>query len=64
MVVDEEDHLRGLFTLSDIERITSEKQALFRPSRDNQFRLICGAAISTPRKPDGKLDKDQFKENF
>lgn len=61
LVVDEEDHLRGLFTLSDIERITSEKQALFRPSRDNQFRLICGAAISTPRKPDGTLDKDQIE---
>ena len=48
LVVDDEDRLRGLFTLSDIERITSEKQALFRPARDSQFRLVCGAAVSTP----------------
>jgi len=61
LVVDDEDRLRGLFTLSDIERITSEKQALFRPARDSQFRLVCGAAVSTPRKSDGTLDQDQIE---
>ena len=61
LVVDDEDRLRGLFTLSDIERITSEKQALFRPARDSQFRLICGAAVSTPRKSDGTLDRDRIE---
>ena len=61
LVVDDEDRLRGLFTLSDIERITSEKQALFRPARDSQFRLACGAAVSTPRKSDGTLDRDRIE---
>ena len=61
LVVDDEDRLRGLFTLSDIERITSEKQALFRPARDSQFRLVCGAAVSTPRKSDGTLDRDRIE---
>tara|TARA_B100000475_G_scaffold97971_1_gene71158 strand:+ start:1 stop:1326 length:1326 start_codon:yes stop_codon:yes gene_type:complete len=61
LVVDDEDRLRGLFTLSDIERITSEKQALFRPARDSQFRLVCGAAVSTPRKSDGTLDQDRIE---
>ena len=61
LVVDDEDRLRGLFTLSDIERITSDKQALFRPARDSHFRLICGAAVSTPRKSDGTLDRDRIE---
>ena len=61
LVVDDEDRLRGLFTLSDIERITSEKQALFRPARDSQFRQVCGAAVSTPRKSDGTLDRDRIE---
>ena len=61
LVVDDEDRLRGLFTLSDIERITSEKKALFRPARDSHFRLICGAAVSTPRKPDGSLNRNQIE---
>ena len=63
LVVDDEDRLRGLFTLSDIERITSEKQALFRPARDSQFRLVCGAAVSTPRKSDGTLDRDRIESH-
>ncbi|MCX7714034.1 MAG: IMP dehydrogenase [Chthoniobacterales bacterium] len=60
LVVDEHDHLRGLFTLSDIERISHEAKASTRPARDNQFRLRCAAAIHIPRKPDGSLDKDAF----
>ncbi len=61
LVVDAEDRLRGLFTLSDIERITLEKQAQFRPARDDQFRLLCGAAVSTPRTPDGALDRERIE---
>ena len=63
LVVDDNDELRGLFTLSDIERITSEKQAQFRPARDGQFRLLCGAAVSTPRDADGELDRARIESH-
>src|SRR6266540_4529453 len=46
LVVDDEDKLRGLFTMSDVERITQEKKAQFKPARDAKFRLVCGAAVS------------------
>ncbi|MCX6967535.1 MAG: IMP dehydrogenase [Verrucomicrobia bacterium] len=60
LVVDEEDHLRGLFTLSDVERITQESRAQLKPARDSKFRLICGAAVSATRGADGELDKDRI----
>ena len=60
LVVDDTDHLCGLFTLSDIERIEAESQQSVKPARDDQFRLRCGAAISAHRKPDGELDKDRI----
>ena len=60
LVVDREDRLHGLFTLSDIERITLERNAQVKPARDSQFRLLCGAAVSTPRRPDGSLDRDRI----
>lgn len=46
--------------MSDIERITQEKSAQLKPARDAQFRLICGAAISTSRKADGSLDRERI----
>jgi IMP dehydrogenase len=57
LVVDDEDRLRGLFTLSDIERITQEKAAPLKPGRDAQFRLVCGAAVSATRNSTGELDQ-------
>lgn len=60
LVVDEADRLRGLFTLSDIERIDAESHQLVKPARDAHFRLMCGAAISAHRKPDGELDRDRI----
>lgn len=60
LVVDDEDRLHGLFTLSDIERITAERSAWLKPARDKDFRLVCGAAVSTPRKADGSLDSDRI----
>ncbi|MBA4147837.1 MAG: IMP dehydrogenase [Verrucomicrobia bacterium] len=57
LVVDDEDHLQGLFTMSDVERIMLERNAQFRPARDAHFRLICGAAVSTTRNAFGELDK-------
>lgn len=60
LVVDGEDRLRGLFTLSDIERITEEHSSRTRAARDAKFRLVCGAAVAAPRAADGSLDKDRL----
>jgi len=58
LVIDNEDHLHGLFTLSDVERITQEAQAQLKPARDSDFQLLCGVAISATRDKHGKLDRD------
>ena len=42
LVVDEADCLYGLFTISDVERITQEKASQFKPARDDRWRLLCG----------------------
>src|SRR5690606_608289 len=60
LVVDDSDKLRGLFTLSDIERILSERGSHLKPARDSQFRLLCGASITGVRKADGSLDNDRI----
>jgi IMP dehydrogenase len=60
LVVDAQDHLKGLFTMSDIERITQERAAQFKPARDAQFRLICGAAVSATRNAFGELDRERI----
>jgi IMP dehydrogenase len=60
LVVDAQDHLHGLFTLSDVERITLERNAQFKPARDSHFRLVCGAAVSTTRNAFGELDRDRI----
>ena len=63
LVVDEHDHLRGLITASDVERITSEQKSRRKPARDTDFRLVVGAALSPVRKPDGTLDRDRILEH-
>ena len=60
LVVGENDVLRGLFTLSDIERILHDRGSHFKPARDSQFRLLCGASIIGLRKTDGTLDRDRI----
>ncbi len=60
LVVDEEDHLHGLITLSDVERIQLERKAQFKPARDAQFRLVCGAAVSATRNAFGELDRERI----
>lgn len=60
LVVDDHDHLHGLFTLSDIERIMEESQRSLKPARDKNFRLMCGVAISAHRKTDGSIHKDRI----
>lgn len=63
LVVDEDDRLRGLVTASDVERINAEAKAHRKPSRDAEFRLVVGAALSPVRKPDGSLDRDRIVEH-
>lgn len=60
LVVDDEDHLHGLFTMSDVERITQERLAQFKPARDANFRLIVGAAVSATRNAFGDLDRERI----
>lgn len=59
LVVDEQDRLAGLFTMSDVERITLERNAQFKPARDARFRLLCGAAVSATRNAFGELDRER-----
>jgi IMP dehydrogenase len=63
LVVDEVGHLRGLITASDVERITAEAKSRRKPARDQDFRLVVGAALSPVRKPDGSLDRDRIIEH-
>ncbi|MDP9291989.1 MAG: IMP dehydrogenase, partial [Verrucomicrobiota bacterium] len=63
LVVDKDDRLRGLFTMSDIERITQERSSAFKPARDKNFRLICGAAVSATRNSTGELDKERIADH-
>lgn len=60
LVLDDESHLKGMFTLTDIERIKEEASQERKPARDSKFRLVCGAAISASRKKDGSLDRDKI----
>src|SRR6266702_7053852 len=60
LVVDDQDRLHGLFTMSDVERITQERNAQFKPARDAHFRLVCGAAVSATRNAFGELDRKRI----
>jgi IMP dehydrogenase len=60
LVVDDQDKLRGLFTVSDIERIAQERNAQFKPARDARFHLVCGAAVSATRNAFGELDRERI----
>jgi len=60
LVVDDADVLHGLITMSDVERISQERKAQFKPARDAQFRLICGAAVSATRNAFGELDRTRI----
>jgi IMP dehydrogenase len=45
---------------NDVERIQSERKAQFKPARDGQFRLVCGAAVSATRNAFGELDRERI----
>lgn len=63
LVVDDNDRLQGLYTLSDIEQIIGENNEHLRPARDESFRLRCGAAITTPRNEKGELKVNELVEH-
>jgi IMP dehydrogenase len=46
--------------MSDVERIQHERKAQFKPARDSQFRLVCGAAVSATRNAFGELDRQRI----
>jgi IMP dehydrogenase len=58
LVVDDHDHLRGLVTFSDVDRIMTDSKSRRKPARDADFRLVVGAAIAPVRLPDGTLDRE------
>src|SRR6201999_3421717 len=60
LVVDDKDMLRGLITMSDVERITQERRAQFKPARDKNLHLVCGAAVSATRNAFGELDRERI----
>jgi IMP dehydrogenase len=60
LIIDDNDHLRGLVTSTDVERIIGESKSQRKPARDSQFRLVAGAALSPVRKPSGELDRDRI----
>jgi len=64
LVVDDQDRLKGLFTLRDVEQIIGEKSSVLKPSRDDNFRLVVAAAISANRKSDGQIDRDKTLEHI
>ena len=63
LVVDDHDNLHGLITMSDVERITAERRSQFKPARDANHRLICGAAVSATRNAFGELDRERILEH-
>ncbi len=63
IVINKEGLLKGLFTMSDIERIREEEIAEVKPARDAEFRLVCGAAVSATRNKTGDLDRDRILEH-
>lgn len=63
IVLDKSGHLKGLFTMSDIERIREEESAEVKPARDSSFRLICAAALSAPRTAGGELDRERILQH-
>ncbi|MEY4940740.1 MAG: hypothetical protein RIQ93_2475, partial [Verrucomicrobiota bacterium] len=64
LVVDEADRLHGLITASDVERITAESKSRRKPARDQDFRLVVGAALAPVRKPDGRLDRERLVDHI
>jgi len=63
LIVDDADKLRGLATLSDIERIAQERRSQLKPARASNFSLLCGAAVSATRQSTGELDTRRIADH-
>jgi IMP dehydrogenase len=63
LIVDPDDKLRGLITLSDVETILNEAKSRRKASRDSAFQLVVGAAIGILRTKEGELDRDRIIEH-
>ncbi len=63
LVVDASDRLRGLVTSTDVERLMGEVKSRRKPARDDEMRLVVGAALSTIRQPNGELDREKILEH-
>jgi IMP dehydrogenase len=64
LVVNDNDKLCGLFTLSDIEQIMHEANRARKASRDASFRLIVGAAVAAVYDDEGALNRDLILEHI
>jgi IMP dehydrogenase len=60
LVVDDDDRLRGLITISDIEKILGEAKSRRKAARDASFRLVVGASVPPLRTAGGELDRDRI----
>ncbi len=59
LIVDGDNNLKWLITLSDVERIS--KEAMHSTiAQDSQHRLLVWAALSTQRDSKGRLDKEKL----
>ncbi len=63
LIIDGENTLQGLITLSDVERISQEK-GRNRMAQDSEHRLLAGAALPVWRKTDGNLDKEKIADHI
>ena len=63
LVVDDNDKLCGLYTLSDIERDNWRSGNHLKPARDQNFRLLCGAAVSIPRSKNGEINQSELTKH-
>jgi len=60
-VVDDEDRLRGLFTMSDIERISQERNAQYQARAGCALPpALSGRAVSATRNAFGELDRERI----
>ena len=56
LIVDVWDNLKGLITVSDVDKIMGEQTSIIRPSRDEKHRLRAWASLYMFRDDSGELD--------
>jgi len=63
LIVDTDDRLKGLITLSDVQRITRETWQN-KMAQDNEHRLLVGAALPLWSQSDGSMDTDKLSAHL